>query len=287
MIAPEWSAADRGGVPHFLYGTAWKEERTEALVKLALAEGFRGVDTANQRRHYDEAAVGRALLENPLPAGEGGAQRRVRGDVFIQTKYTYVESQDDRLPYDPNADYPTQVRQSFASSVEHLGHVDSYLLHGPRTRTGLSRIDREVWRTIEELQREGRTRYVGVSNVTADQLAMLCDFAQVRPSFVQNRCFARLGWDREVRRACERENVRYQGFSLLTANVAELGSREVRQIAAAHRASVPQIIFAFALRLGMICLTGTTNPAHMREDLAASSIALSEDEIETIEQISG
>ena len=35
--------------PKFLYGTAWKEERTEALVELALAEGFRAIDTANQR----------------------------------------------------------------------------------------------------------------------------------------------------------------------------------------------------------------------------------------------
>ena len=39
-------------VPAFLYGTAWKEERTESLVRLALDAGFRGIDAANQRRHY-------------------------------------------------------------------------------------------------------------------------------------------------------------------------------------------------------------------------------------------
>ena len=47
-------------VPHFLYGTAWKEDATERLAHLALSSGFRGIDTANQRKHYDEAAVGRA-----------------------------------------------------------------------------------------------------------------------------------------------------------------------------------------------------------------------------------
>ena len=47
--------------PDFLYGTAWKEERTPALVDLALRMGFRGIDTANQRRHYFEAGVGEAL----------------------------------------------------------------------------------------------------------------------------------------------------------------------------------------------------------------------------------
>jgi hypothetical protein len=44
-------------VPHILYGTAWKEDETQRLTELALQNGFCGIDTANQRRHYDEAAV--------------------------------------------------------------------------------------------------------------------------------------------------------------------------------------------------------------------------------------
>ena len=48
-------------VPRFLYGTAWKEEQTQHLTELALQQGFRGIDTANQRRHYHEAAVGQAI----------------------------------------------------------------------------------------------------------------------------------------------------------------------------------------------------------------------------------
>jgi hypothetical protein len=47
--------------PRFLYGTAWKEEATQLLVELAIQQGFHGIDTANQRRHYHEAAVGQAL----------------------------------------------------------------------------------------------------------------------------------------------------------------------------------------------------------------------------------
>ncbi len=44
-------------VPRFLYGTAWKEDETQRLTELALTQGFRGIDTANQRRHYHEAAA--------------------------------------------------------------------------------------------------------------------------------------------------------------------------------------------------------------------------------------
>jgi diketogulonate reductase-like aldo/keto reductase len=263
-------------IPKFLYGTAWKEERTEKLVKLALAEGFRGIDTANQRRHYYEAGVGAAIRGFP------------REEVFLQTKFTYVEGQDARLPYDPAADYTTQVRQSFEKSLVHLGtdSIDSYILHGPRTRRGLSKGDEEVWRAMEALQREGRTRMIGISNVTAEQLDTLCKFAEVKPAFVQNRCFARMGWDRETRAVCRREGVTYQGFSLLTANVNELQSATMGRIAAKYRVNPTRVVFAFALQVGMVYLTGTSDPEHMRDDLAAVDLALEPDEIRAIETIS-
>ena len=81
--------------PDFLYGTAWKEERTPALVELALRTGFRGIDTANQRRHYFEAGVGQGL------AAAYRAGVVARADLFLQTKFTYRPGQDHRLPYDP------------------------------------------------------------------------------------------------------------------------------------------------------------------------------------------
>jgi diketogulonate reductase-like aldo/keto reductase len=68
-------------VPRFLYGTAWKEDRTQPLTELALRQGFRGVDTANQRRHYHEAAVGRAVAA----AMAGGLA--ARDELFLQTKF--------------------------------------------------------------------------------------------------------------------------------------------------------------------------------------------------------
>jgi diketogulonate reductase-like aldo/keto reductase len=266
-----------------MYGTAWKEERTEGFVAEALAAGFRAIDTANQRKHYHEAAVGKAI---------GAALRSglvTRDALFLQTKFTYVEGQDARLPFDPKAALSDQVRQSLKSSFEHLGvsRIDSFLLHGPRTRRGLMEGDREVWRTMEELQREGSVGAIGASNVTAEQIATLCDFAGVAPAFVQNRCYARFGWDREAREVCRANGITYQGFSLLTANAAELRSARIAAIAKRHDRTVAQVVFAFAIAVGMLPLTGTTDPRHMREDLAASEIELSADEITEIETISG
>lgn len=269
-------------VPTFLYGTAWKEDRTENLVREALAAGFRGLDTANQRRHYHEAGVGRALAR----AFEDGTLSR--DDVFLQTKFTHVAGQDHRLPYGPRDPVAEQVAQSFRSSLEHLGveRIDSYVLHGPSQRPGLADADREAWRAMETVHGDGGTRLLGVSNVTAEQLETLCELASVKPAFVQNRCFARAGWDAAVRRVCERRDVVYQGFSLLTANPEVVGHPALRAVAGRHGATVPQIVFAFAIAIGIVPLTGTTDPRHMVEDLAVYEIGLTDEEVREIAALS-
>jgi diketogulonate reductase-like aldo/keto reductase len=265
--------------PQILYGTAWKEADTERLTRLAIDSGFRGIDTANQRRHYFEAAVG-AAVESAIRDGEVK-----REELFLQTKFTYRDSQDHRLPYDPNADPATQVRQSFASSLEHLrtDSIDSYVLHGPSRRRGLADVDRIVWRTMEELP----AKSLGVSNVALDQLRELVSFAHIKPKFVQNRCYAATGWDANVRALCREHGITYQGFSLLTANANELRSATMREIAKRTGKTVAQIVFRFAVQVGMLPLTGTTDAAHMREDLAAlADFELSQEDVRRIEGVS-
>ena len=265
--------------PRFLYGTAWKEDATEELTGLALAAGFRGIDTANQRKHYFEAAVGAAVAA----AQERGLVRRE--DLFLQTKFTSLGGQDHRLPYDPRADAATQVAQSFQSSLEHLRttYVDSYVLHGPSSARGLTDEDWQVWKAMEDLQRARKARQLGISNVSLEQLAVLHERSAVKPSFVQNRCFARSGWDREVRRFCATAGIVYQGFSLLTANPRALGSPAVQAAARRTGRSPAQVVFRFALDVGMLPLTGTTDPAHMKEDLAALGFELLPAEVAAIE----
>lgn len=265
-------------MPAFLYGTAWKEDETERLTRLALEAGFRGIDTANQRRHYFEAAVGAAV------AGAIVDGLVTRDELFLQTKFTYRDSQDHRLPYDPKADPAAQVRQSFASSLEHLRveTIDSYVLHGPSRRRGLGDVDRIVWRTMEELP----ARFLGASNVALDQLEELWSFAKIKPAFVQNRCYAATGWDAQVRAFCRANDIKYQGFSLLTANVRELRGAAFREIVRRSGRTPAQVVFRFAIQVGMLPLTGTTDPGHMAEDLAAlAEFELSPEDVRRIERI--
>jgi diketogulonate reductase-like aldo/keto reductase len=265
--------------PRLIYGTAWKEERTEELTALALSVGFRAIDTANQRKHYFEAAVGaavqRALAEGLL----------TRDELFLQSKFTFRSGQDHRLPYDAQAPIAVQVEQSLQSSLEHFqtSYLDSYVLHGPSTREGLAAADVEAWRALEAVAQSGRACQLGVSNVSLDQLRELLRISQVKPSFVQNRCYARAGWDRAVRQLCAEHGVVYQPFSLLTANRAELGAPAIVALAARRGCSVAELVFAFAACHGMAPLTGTSSAEHMRLDLRAVELELSAAELRVLE----
>jgi diketogulonate reductase-like aldo/keto reductase len=267
-------------IPSFMYGTAWKKEATADLVELAVASGFRAIDTANQLIHYQEALVGEALQA----LTKKGFKRE---SLFLQTKFTSLDGQGGRPPYNPSGDLTTQVEQSFDSSLAHLGtdYVDSYVLHAPLQRRGLGAADWEVWAAMEDLFQREKTRMIGVSNITADQLAPLCEQANVKPMVVQNRCFASSGWDKAVREICETQGIIYQGFSLLTANRQVLGEPEIHAVARRLKATVAQVVFCFAMQIGMLPLTGTTSEQHMQEDLRSEQLRITEEELGQIEMI--
>ena len=266
--------------PSFIYGTAWKKEATADLVKTAVNVGFTAIDTANQPKHYQEPLVGDAMQS----LSQQGVSRE---SLFIQTKFTPLNGQDHRVPYDPETPIPEQVRQSFESSLRHLqtDYVDSFLLHGPYSYPGLADEDWQVWQAIEELHKAGRARMIGVSNVNILQVAGFVEHATVKPMVVQNRCFANQGWDRQVREVCKQHGIMYQGFSLLTANPYLLQHPRIVSIAKTAGVNPEQVIFRFAMQAGMVPLTGTTNSKHMKEDLRVYDFELKDSDVSLIESI--
>ena len=159
------------------------------------------------------------------------------------------------------------------------------MLHGPTQRAGLAPDDWATWRAMEAIHDSGRARLLGVSNVSLEQLQALCRKARVQPRFVQNRCYAVRGWDRGVREFCAANGLVYQGFSLLTANREVLARPAMARIAQRHGRSVSQVAFRFALDVGMLPLTGTTDADHMRADLEVFDFRLEPDEVERIERL--
>jgi len=281
MTTPALRAQPPADGPAIIYGTAWKGEATADCTRRALARGFRAIDTAGQPKHYNEAGVGEGL------AAAMAELELTRDEVFIQTKYTPPLGQGRELPYDPKAAPADQVEQSLARSLANLGTdwLDSYLLHAPDGRWGMADVDWARWRALEAAHDDGRVRRIGISNAAPVHLRELFEQAQVRPVAVQNRCFARSGWDRDMRVLCAEQGVAYQGFSLLTANRDVLDQSTVRHIAGTHAVTPAQIVFAFARGIGMVALTGTSTDTHMDQDLAAVNLALETDELAAIEAV--
>lgn len=264
--------------PSIIYGTAWKEDETERLTAAALEAGFRSIDTANQRKHYHEEGVGNAVKA----ALASGAVRRE--ELFLQTKFTFKDGQDHRLPYDPKAPIAKQVEQSVASSLQHLGvdYLNALLLHGPSRREGLGPADIEAWGAMEDQVKAGRVRSLGLSNVSAGQLEEFNTRAKVKPVYIQNRTFTRPQADRAVRDLCGFHGMLYEGFSLLTANPGALRAPAVVNAAQRLGKTPAQIVLRFSIQENIVPLTGTTSHAHMSDDLGVERFRLEESEMESV-----
>jgi diketogulonate reductase-like aldo/keto reductase len=270
QVAAEDSFVSARGtrMPRLIYGTAWKKERTAELVEAALSAGFRGIDTACQPKHYDEAGVG---------AGVAAARARglQREQLYLQSKFTSLDGQDPRrIPYDATASLPEQVRQSCAASLSNLqtSYLDALILHSP-----LERFEHtlQVWRELEALVDRGVVRELGISNCyDLVQLQALVAAARVPPLVVQNRFYAKTGYDRSIRAFCAERGMLYQSFWTLSANPHILSHAQVRALAQRYGVTPAQLFFRGLTQIGIVPLTGTTQKEHMRQDLAIFELEL-------------
>ena len=266
-------------MPKLIYGTAWKKDRTKELVMTALRCGFRGIDTACQPKHYNEAGVGEALK---TVAAEGIS----RESIFLQTKFTPLEGQDpNNIPYDKNASLEIQVKQSFSTSLKNLqtDYVDSYVLHSPLfPYVNLLK----VWHSMEEIASSGSAKQLGISNCyDLKVLERLYTDATVKPSVLQNRFYSDSGYDTEIRAFCDANEIYYQSFWSLTANPHILGSEPLLRAAIKRGVEPPQIFYAYLMAKNIVPLNGTTSFKHMQEDLAVFDLSLTVEEITAIDKL--
>jgi len=266
-------------MPPLIYGTAWKKENTAALVEQALRSGFRGIDTACQPRHYDEALVGEALERM-------SAEGLERESIFLQTKFTPPDGQDPgSTPYDRDAPVQEQVERSFEVSKQNLrtDYVDSLVLHSPLFP--FSQLKR-AWSAMESIAKSGGARQLGISNCyELELLQRLYAEADVKPAVLQNRFYADSGYDVELREWCDAHDIVYQSFWTLSANPLLLDSRQIRTLARKYARTPSQIFFGYLHQAGIIPLSGTTSLTHMQEGLESFEIELAPEETAAIDRL--
>ena len=263
-------------MPRIIYGTAWKKNRTADLVVKAIQAGFRGIDTACQPKHYNEAQVGEALQR----VEDNGIKRET---LFLQTKFTPLSGQDlIQVPYDKNSSVELQVEQSFETSKKNLQteYVDSLLLHSPISPQSLLM---KVWSAMEKIQKTGGALQLGISNCyDVKMIRSLYADAEVKPAVIQNRFYQETGYDADLRHWCIAHGVIYQSFWTLTANLHILSSSTVRALTRKYKKTEVQIFFRYLIQSGIVPLTGTSSEQHMREDLSIFDFEISSEDLKNV-----
>lgn len=253
-------------MPGIMYGTAWKEQRTAALVALALKSGFRGIDTACQPKHYNEAGVGEGVAAAGVP----------RDELYLQSKFTSVSGQDPkRIPYDARAPLAPQVAQSIETSLRNLrtNYLDCLVLHSPMPDMASTLT---VWRAMEAACERGVVRQLGISNCYEPKVFdALWQASRIQPAVLQNRFYDKTHYDRELRERCRTLGVVYQSFWTLTANPHLLEHEVVTRLGSIYQRTPAQILFRYLTQAGVVPLTGTQSARHMEEDLAIFEFELS------------
>ena len=229
------------------------DSEVEAAVSTALDAGYRHVDTA--RLYGNEAGVGRALAASDVP----------RDEVFVTTKVW----NDDQGG--------ASTRRAFDGSMERLGLdvLDLFLIHWP-----VPRQDRyvETWQAMRELRDEGRVRAIGVCNFHPPHLQRLFDETGEWPSINQVELHPYLQQN-EVRELDASHGIVTESWSPLASGKKVLDDPVLGRIAAAHDATVAQVVIAWHLALGLVVLPKSVTPSRIVENLAAADLVLTGEEL--------
>ncbi len=230
-------------------------ERTQQVVEAALEVGYRHIDTAAAYRN--ESGVGAAIAASGI----------ARKDVFVTTKlWNSQQGYDSTL-------------EAFEKSLGRLGleYVDLYLIHWPVPTEGRVL---DTWRAFERLHSDGRLRTIGVSNFRLEDLEMLEQEAQMRPTVNQIELHPHLP-QQELRAWHLKHDVATEAWSPL-AQGGLLANETIGAIAARNARTPAQVILRWHVELGNVVIPKSVTPARIRENFELFDFELSDDDMTEI-----
>ncbi|MDX6717446.1 MAG: 2,5-diketo-D-gluconate reductase [Baekduia sp.] len=256
---PAVTLRDEEQIPQLGFGT-WQIPPQQAadVVTRALLAGYRHVDTA--AAYENEAGVGQAIHAAGLQ----------RDDVYLTTKLQ-------------NSDHGyEQAKRALRASLGRLEveHVDLYLIHWPVPST-----DRyvETWQAMIELQQEGLTRSIGVSNFNQPHLERIIAETGVTPAVNQIELHPYLQ-QTGLRRAHADLRIVTEGWSpLAQGRVAQ--DPAIKEIADAHGVSNGQVAIRWQLQLGNVVFPKSVTQERIEENFDVFGFELTDAELAAIERL--
>jgi 2,5-diketo-D-gluconate reductase A len=229
-------------------------EQTEQAVSDALAAGYRSLDTA--AAYNNEEAVGRAIAAGGIP----------RDELFVTTKLWIQDIGEGK------------ARQAFEASLQRLGldHVDLYLIHQPFGDYYRS------WLEMQEINREGLAKAIGVSNFYPDRLVDLIQHNEITPAVnqIETHPFNQRTADQAVMRE---HGVQIESWGPFAEGQNNIFSNPVlTEIGGAHGKSVAQVILRWLIQRDVIVIPKSVRPERMRENIDVFDFALSDGDMARI-----
>ncbi|GAA1176188.1 diketogulonate reductase-like aldo/keto reductase [Kitasatospora gansuensis] len=235
-------------------------EETEKAVTDALAAGYRQFDTA--AAYQNEEAVGLALNSSGIP----------REELFVTTKLWVQDA-----PAEAN------TKQAFETSLAKLGmdYVDLYLMHQPFGDVY------GQWRAMEQLNREGRARAIGVANFYPDRILDLILNNEITPAVnqIEAHPFFQRTADQEL---MAEHGVQIQAWGGFAQGKNGLFTNPVlSEIAQAYGKSVGQVVLRWAVQRGVVSIPKSVRPERMAENIDVFDFELTGDQMAAIATLDG
>ena len=256
---------DGNQIPAIGFGTykATEEEGIEA-VKNALRNGYRLIDGA--AKYENEVAVGKAIKESGIP----------REEIFVTTKVWR-----ENLGYE-------NTKKAFEDSLQklNLDAVDLYLIHWPANAKNFENwqeINAETWRAMEDLQKEGKIKSIGVSNFWVEHVEALMKTAKVKPAINQIE-FHPGYWQQEVTEFCQKHGIVVEAWSPL-ARGKVFENEALKKIAENHGKSVSQISLRWIVQHGVVPIPKSTTEERILDNISIFDFELNSDEMKTINEL--
>ncbi|MFI5555325.1 aldo/keto reductase [Streptomyces sp. NPDC051738] len=230
-------------------------EETEQAVTEALAAGYRLLDTA--AAYQNEEAVGRAIKASGIP----------RDELFVTTKLWVQDA-----PADENTE------RAFETSLNKLGldYLDLYLMHQPYGDVY------GQWRAMEQLNREGRAKAIGVANFYPDRLLDLIINNEITPAVnqIETHPFFQRTADQELMRE---HGVQIQSWGGFAEGKSNLFTNPVlSEIGEKHGKSVAQVVLRWLTQRGVVAIPKSVRPDRMAENFDIFDFELTDDQVAAI-----
>ncbi|MBH0231696.1 aldo/keto reductase [Halobacillus yeomjeoni] len=247
-------------MPQLGFGV-WQVEEGEAVpaVTKAIETGYRSIDTA--MIYGNEEQVGEAIRESEIK----------REELFITTKV-----------WNSDQGYENTI-QALGTSLDKLGldYVDLYLIHWPTPE-----FDEyvETYKALEQLQKDGKVKAIGVCNFDVDHLQRLLDECEVKPAVNQVECHPYLAQN-ELKDFCRQYGIYVEAWSPLMQGGEVLQNDTIQSIAKKHGKTPAQVVIRWHLQNDTIVIPKSVTPSRIEENFNVFDFELTHEDMDAINRL--